>query len=97
MGGLPGHFAGTFDQMLLMFGTPIVVDSSSCYLETVQHMPTSAGAERQVCLFECAVRTLCSAFDVLFPVAFLKHHPNQCERNTASTRRSDSEFDVKHG
>ena len=51
-----------------MFGTPIVVDSSSCCLETVGRMPASAGAEKQVCLFECAVRTLRFASDVTLPV-----------------------------
>ena len=45
-------------------------------------------------MFECAVRTLCSASDVSRAAAILKHHPNQCERNVANTRRRDSTFDV---
>ena len=77
-----------------MFGMPIVVDSSSCYLETSECMPASACAERQTCLFECVVHTLCSASDVPLPVAFLKHHPNQCEHNATNKRRSDRKFDA---
>ena len=89
-----GHFARTFDRIIHMFGMLIVVDSSSCYLETSECTLASASAKRQICLFECAVHTLCSASDVPFPIAFLIHHPNQCEHNAASTRRGDSEFDV---
>ena len=75
-GGLPRHFAGTFAGSYICLERLIVVDSSSCYLDTCESMPASAGAERQTRLFECAVYTLCSALDVQLLVEFLKHHPS---------------------
>ena len=69
-------FTGTFDRMLHMFGTPIVVDFSSCFSDTCEPMPASAGAKRQTCVIECAVHTLCSASDVSHAAVILKHHPN---------------------
>ena len=73
----------------------IVVDSSSWFSDTRESTPASAGAERQTRVFECAVRTLCSASDVSPSAALLKHHhPNQSECNAANTRRSNRKFDA---
>ena len=75
-----------------MFGTSHCCYSSSCFSDTREPTPASAGAERQTRVFECAVRALCSASDVARAAATLKDTPNQCELMTANTRRSDRTF-----
>ena len=49
----------------------IVVDSSWCSFDTCESTPASAGAERQTCVCECAVHTLCSASDVTLAIVLL--------------------------
>ena len=89
-----GWFAGTFCRILHMFRIPLLLILLSCYPKTFECMSASANAERQTCLFECAVRTLGSASDVRRPVTLMKHRPKHCKRNTASTRRGDSDCEV---
>ena len=75
-----------------MFGTSHCCYSSSCFSDTRELAPASAGAERRTCIFECVVRALCSASDVTRADAPLEDTPNQCERDAAYTRRSDRTF-----
>ena len=76
-----------------MFGTShCCYSSSSCFSDTSELVLTLAGAERQTHIFECAVHALCSASDVTRTDAPAEDTPNQCERDTAYTRRSDRTF-----
>ena len=75
-----------------MFGTSHRCNSSSCFSDTRELAPASAGAERQTCILECAVHALRSASDVARPVATVKDTPNQWERTAANTRRGDRTF-----
>ena len=90
-----GTFCRDFCRMLYMFGTSHCCDSSSCYSDTCELMPASAGAERQTRLFKRAVCALCSASNVIRPAASLKHTPNECEREATNTRSCDRTFAVE--
>ena len=88
-----GWFAGTirrdFCRTLYMFGTSHCCDSSSCYSDTFEFEPASAGAERQTLLSEHAVCALHSASNVQRTAASLTHTPNTYELEAANTRSCD--------
>ena len=94
-----GWFAGTFRwdfcRTLYMFGTYHCCDSSSCYSDTCELAPASAGAERRTCLFERAVCALRSASNVLRTAASFTHTPNECELEAANTRSCDRTFSAE--
>ena len=61
-------FAGTFAGHHICLGSPIVVDSSSVLIfDSFVFTYASAGAERQVCLFECAAYSLDFASNIRSP------------------------------
>ena len=91
--GLPGYFARTFTGDYTCLGSPIVVDSSFVlYLVTLLCTPALAGTKRQVCIFECAVRSLDSAPDVRHPAEFIGHRPNHRTRNAMNWRTGSAEY-----
>ena len=94
-----GWFAGTicrdFCRTLYMFGTSHCCDSSSCYSDTCELEPASAGAERQTRLSERAVCALRSASNVLRIAARVKHTSNEYRRQAANTRIRDRTFDAE--
>ena len=88
-----GWFAGTirrdFRRTLYMLGTSHCCDSSSCYSDTFEFEPASAGAERRTLLSERAVCALHSASNVQRTAASLTHNPNTYELEAANTRSCD--------
>ena len=88
-----GWFAGTFRRdfcrILFMFGTSHCCDSSSCYSDTFEFEPASAGSERRTLLSERAVCALHSASNVQCTAASLTHTPNTYELEAANTRSCD--------
>ena len=81
-----------FCQTLYMFGTYHCCDSSSCYSDTCELAPASAGAKRQTCLSERAVCALRSASNVRRTAARLKHTPNEYWREDTNMRSCDRTF-----
>ena len=73
---------------------PLLMILRSCYLETLECTPTLAGAKKQFYLFECAVRILDSASDVILAIALQEHHPKHCELKATSTRKGDSDCEA---
>ena len=73
-----------------MFGTSHCCDSSSCLSDTCEPTPALASAERQTQLFECAIRAVHSATNVIRATTVTKHTPNDCERDATNTKRRDS-------
>ena len=88
-----GWFAGIicrdFCRTLYMFGTCHCCDSSSCYSDTFEFEPASAGAERQTLLSERAVCALRFASNVQRTAARVKHSLNESQRKAAYTRSCD--------
>ena len=88
-----GWFAGTFRRdfcrTLFMFGTSHCCDSSSCYSDTFESEPASAGAERQTLLSERAVCTPSLCFEHTTYCRELKHTPNAYKLEASNTRSSD--------
>ena len=85
---------GTLPDATYVWKASLLLYSSSCFFDTCEPTPASAGAEGRICVFECAVRTLCSASDILSSVAILKHSPNQHERSVPNMRRGDRKFNT---
>ena len=88
-----GWFAGTirrdFCRTLYMFGTSHCCDSSSCYSDTFEFEPASAGAERRTLLSERAVCALRSSSNVQCTAARVKHSLNESQRKATYTRSCD--------
>ena len=78
-----------------MFGTSHCCDSSSCYSDTCELEPASAGAERRTRLLEHVVCALRTASNVQRIVASLMHTPNAYELEAANTRSCDGTFTVE--
>ena len=88
-----GWFAGTFRRdfcrTLFMFGTSHCCDSSSCYSDTFEFEPASAGAERQTLLSERVVCAPSLCFEHTTYCRELTHTPNAYKLEASNTRSSD--------
>ena len=72
-----------------MFGTSHCCDSSSCYSDTFEFEPASAGAERQTLLSERVVCAPSLCFEHTTYCRELKHTPNAYKLEASNTRSSD--------
>ena len=76
-------------RTLFMFGTSHCCDSSSCYSNTFEFEPASAGAERQTLLSERVVCAPSLCFEHTMYCRELTHTPNAYKLEASNTRSSD--------
>ena len=70
----PGHLSDTiyvWDHLLLLIFLLCFI-----LMTVLMFTPALAGAERQVCILECAVHSLDSALDVRHPAKVVGYYPN---------------------